>query len=317
MSKTHTLVLVNHPWGQERRDLEEIAAKVEALAPEISTHIVPHDMKADECDLPADVWSRPTLNVAFQWPQKFRPARGLTYTGRPINKSVQTRKYDTAGVAVPPTVTYQFGRALNRNFWGDFVIMKPTRLDMMSHGNNIFLMRTERVAALAPRIYPPQHPARTAPVLIQKFINTGGASESYRVLTLFGEPIHSMLFRQPENRAPLYAPDEVLLKTSVASNAGDAYVHQLINDPEIMAFARRAAAAMPFIPLQGIDVIREMGTGKLYVLESNPGGNTWHFSSRMSVETRKIVTREQRIEQFGAWDIAAKVLAERTLKEAR
>lgn len=316
MPKTHTLVLVHHPWGQERRDLEEIAAKVEALAPEISTHIVSHDAKVDECGLPADIWSRPAFNVSFQWPQKFRPPRGVTYAGRPINKTVQARKYATAGVAVPPTVAYEFGRALNRDFWGDFVIMKPTRVDMTSHGNNVFLMRTERVAALAPRIYPPQHPARTAPVLIQKFINTGGAAESYRVLTLFGEPIHCMRFRQPEERAPLYASDDALLKTRVASNAGT-YIHTLVNDTEIIAFARRVAAAMPSIPLQGIDIIREMGTGKLYALESNPGGNTWHFSSRMSVETRKVVTREQRIGQFGAWDIAARVLAGRTLKEAR
>ncbi|MES1990204.1 MAG: hypothetical protein V4441_04530 [Pseudomonadota bacterium] len=317
MPKTHSLVLVNHPLGQERRDFEEIAAKVEALAPEISIHIVPHDVKVEDSDLPADVWARPAFNVAFQWPQKFRPRRGVTYAGRPINKSVQARKYDTAGVAVPPTVTYDFGRALNRDFWGDFVIMKPTRIDMTSHGNNVFLMRTERVAALAQRIYPPQHPARAAPVLIQKFINTGGVPESYRVLTLFGKPLYCMLFRQHQPRAPLYASDEELLRTPIASNAGDDYVHTMVDDPEVIAFAARAAAAMPAIPLQGIDVIRDMETGRLYVLESNPGGNTWHFSSKFSIGSRKILSREQRIAQFGAWDIAAKVLAERTLKEAR
>jgi hypothetical protein len=40
--------------------------------------------------------------------------------------------------------------------------------------------------------------------------------------------------------------------------------------------------AAPFIPLQGCDFIREAGTGKLYALKFNPGGNTWHFSSRMN-----------------------------------
>jgi hypothetical protein len=29
---------------------------------------------------------------------------------------------------------------------------------------------------------------------------------------------------------------------------------------------------MPEIPLQGIDIIREAGSGRLFVLEANPGG---------------------------------------------
>jgi hypothetical protein len=94
-------------------------------------------------------------------------------------------------------------------------------------------------------------------------------------------------------------------------------VHSLVNDMEVMAFARRAARAMPAIPLQGMDIVRDARTGKLYALENNSGGNTWHFSSKMFESGKKKITRDMRIAQFGAWDIAARVLAERTLREAR
>jgi hypothetical protein len=34
--------------------------------------------------------------------------------------------------------------------------------------------------------------------------------------------------------------------------------------------------------LLGVDIIRESQTGQLYVLETNPYGMTWHFSSPLS-----------------------------------
>jgi glutathione synthase/RimK-type ligase-like ATP-grasp enzyme len=237
--------------------------------------------------------------------------------GRRIAKLEQLRKFAGVGLDVPATVDYQFGRPLARGFWGEHVILKPTAPGTMSNGRFTFLLRTERVADVAPRLFPADHPIRKAPVLVQKFIDTGEYPESFRVLTLFGEPLYCMTFRQRLPRAPLSSSDEELLATPIASNAGDDYLHKLVDDAEVLAFARRAATAMPAIPLQGLDIIREAATGKLFVLENNSGGNTWHFSSQISQTGLQRIPREDRIAQFGAWDIAAKVLAERALKEAR
>lgn len=313
---THNLFLVHHPDGQGRQDFEEIADAISRLAPGIAVHIVPHDAEAGACALPPGAWARPSLAVAFRWPQKFRLRRGLMYAGRPINKMHQAQQYTAAGIPIPRTIAYQFGRPLNRDFWGEHVVMKPTRIDMMSRGKFIFLMRTERAAALAGQIFPPGHPAREQPVLIQQFVDTGEYPESFRVLTLFGEPLYCMTVRQKAPRPPLFATDEELLATTIASNASESIVHGLIDDPEVIAFARRAARAMPAIPLQGLDIIRQAGTGRLFVLENNSGGNTWHFSSRMFLQSNSNIPRAMRIAQFGAFDIAAKVLAERTLREA-
>ena len=210
----------------------------------------------------------------------------------------------------------QFGRPLDPSFWGDYVILKPTRADLTSFGDAVFLMRTARADDTASRIFPPNHPARSEPVLIQRFIDTGRYPESFRVLTLFGEPLYCMKYRQTHPRPSIEDAGDDLLNIPVASTANKKYEHLMLKDDEVIEFARQAAKAMPAIPLQGIDVIREVGTGKLFALECNPGGNTWHFSSEMSAEGRKQLSREERIAQFGAWDIAANVLIERVLKEA-
>lgn len=123
MNKTHNLIFVNHPSGQDRRDFEEIGARIEALAPQIAIYIVPHDADKDACGLPPDMWTRPTFCVSFQFPEKFNPERGAYYVGRPINKAVQIRRYIDASVPTPETVAYQFGRPLDPSFWGDYVII--------------------------------------------------------------------------------------------------------------------------------------------------------------------------------------------------
>ena len=58
-------------------------------------------------------------------------------------------------------------------------------------------------------------------------------------------------------------------------------------------------------------------TGDSYVLEVNSRGGTWHFSSNFARPSLALISRRERIDQFGAWDIAAKVLVEKTLGYAR
>ena len=53
------------------------------------------------------------------------------------------------------------------------------------------------------------------------------------------------------------------------------------------------------------------------MLEINAGGNTWHFSSRYIESIPNASTREERIAQFGAWDVAARILIKKTREQAR
>ncbi|MEE8106062.1 MAG: hypothetical protein V3T86_11055 [Planctomycetota bacterium] len=90
----------------------------------------------------------------------------------------------------------------------------------------------------------------------------------------------------------------------------------LIDDPDILAVARKAAAAMPEIPLHGIDLVRDIDTGEIFVLEVNPRGWTWHFSSK----TGKLTQRKSNIDfaaQFDGLRKAAEVLIRVTREHAR
>lgn len=308
------LILVNHPMGQDARDFEEIEERIAVIAPEIRVAIV----RAASCEdeLPDEVWQRPVLTVSMMWSQRFRPKRGAFYQGLPVPKFIQMERFAAAGLRIPVTARYALGRELDPARWGSHVALKTAVPAASSKGDAVFVLPARRVAALAPLLFPPEHKGRAA-LLVQQFIDTGETPESLRVLTLFGEPLLAMLYRAHEKRPPLDAPEEVLLRGPFASNVDPHFSCMLIEHAdEVLAFARRAARALPRIPLLGLDIVREVGTRHLYVLEANPGGNTWHFSSKLAEEGRKEISREQRIEQMDAWGIAARVLAERTRAEA-
>ncbi len=325
-AKSRTLILVNHPGLQKRQDFEEIRAKIDALAPEIDVQIVEAGQSVDEFD--DDIWQRPCLVVSFAPPStfRFRPKRGLVYCCRYIAKFDQLTRLYRANIPVPFSAQLAFGKQLDKRIWGPLVVLKPTTPGFMSQGA-VFLMRTERVADLAESVFPLGHPSRRLPVLVQRFVDTGEWPSYYRVLTLFGEPLYCRKGFTLKPRPPLDAPDEVLLKAQIATNAetGTRKRAQFSNDADVLDLARRAYAAMPAIPLQGVDIIRDAASGRLFVLEINAGGNTWHFSSTYMEKRRKprpaeeqsAHPREERIAQFGAWDVAARVLIKKTREEAR
>ena len=94
-------------------------------------------------------------------------------------------------------------------------------------------------------------------------------------------------------------------------SSGKACTFQLNNDREIIDLAARAHTAFPQIAVLGIDIIREQPSGKLYVIEVNSMGGTWHFSSA----TGKSIQRDAGVNfqsQFGGLKTAAQVLVEKT-----
>lgn len=315
-AKTHNLILVHRSLAQDRRDFEEIGEKIRELEPRVDVHIAKHNVPLEQNGLAADMWNRPTLTISFWHLGIFRPKRGTVLCGRYCPKIVQLSRFKEMGVRSPTAMIYDFRTALDRKVMGDLVVLKSGRGAFASNGNCTFLLRTPRAAEMAARVLPPTHPARRGPMIVQRFIDTGEYPANYRVLCLLGEPLLAMEYRSRRMRPPLDASDDALLHASIASNAEGNYSHALVAPSDVLGFARQVAATMPRVPLQGIDIVREQSTGQLFVLENNPGGNTWHFSSKMSEEGRREVTREQRIAQFGAWDIAARALVASTLRHA-
>jgi hypothetical protein len=64
-----------------------------------------------------------------------------------------------------------------------------------------------------------------------------------------------------------------------------------------------------------MDIIRDVHTGKLYVLEVNPGGATWHLSSNHGKRLQK-KNGYSYYEQFDAISVVADQLIQATRREA-
>jgi hypothetical protein len=325
-SVTHpprSLVLVNKPLWQDPADLQEIVMRVRDRAPDILPIVFQEGF--DPAKVPPAVWQRPTLTLSFAPLSKFRPPRGAVLQGQPMPKLEQYRRFVAAGLATPKTARFEFGRTYSEDHWGEFVVLKPLDLMMSSKGGQLRFLRTRRLRDLREADFAPDHYLRRGGALVQSFVDTGPEATMRRVLSLCGRPLYTSRSWSPMARADLTASDEAIEASIVDPKHPELKVRftpesrrKVDVDPEALAFGARVAAAFPEIPLIGCDVVRERGTGKLYVLELNAGGNTWHFSSHIYTKARaEMGGRDVFVNQLGAWKIAAEALIARTRELAR
>jgi glutathione synthase/RimK-type ligase-like ATP-grasp enzyme len=156
--------------------------------------------------------------------------------------------------------------------------------------------------------------------MVQQFIETGRSARNYRVNTLFGRALYCIRNILAEPLPDLQSVKEELQSSALATNTDTPGTRtvELVADKDVLELAARCHAAFPDVPLKGVDIIREHKTGQLYVLELNCTSNTWHISSNYYAEFRTgPLAKENMIAQFGAWDVAAAVLIERTRWDAQ
>ena len=309
------LILVVRGGTFDPADFVDIGNRIAARAPDVRVFVVDDAVSAG--DLPANVWSDPTLTLSFRSKFKFRPKRGVHLYNRPIEKLDQAAMMMRLGVDVPHCEKFVPGKALPRELWADHVILKPEDLKLTSHGNFVQIFRRERLQAMALSSFAPSHPVHKTPMIVQRFIDTGEYPCKYRALTLQGEVLYCQRVTLPAKRPGLDALDEVLEAAAIDTGIGiPEYLPA--KDADVLAFAKRIAGVFGGIPLLGIDIIRAHDTGRLYALEVNAGGNVWHFSSPYWEGRRKKyphVAREMH-DQFGAFDVAAKALISATRRLA-
>jgi hypothetical protein len=314
---TRHLVIGYRPGWQSPDDLGAIAAHARRLDPTIGTFVLP-TVRPNSVSRRLAA-ARPTLVMSAGPIRVFKPRRGKIYQGQIIPKIEELRRLEAAGVPVPRWAVLTPDLWIDPAEWGEFVVVKPTDIPTSSHGLGIQLMRSHRVRYRAPQDYPEGHPGRYGPMMVQRFIDTGERVAVHRVLTLFGEPLYAVNDLSDERRPPLSLGDDELERVTIASQAITALQTVFANDPDVLELARRAHAAIPEVPVKGVDILRDARTGSLFVLELNCGGNTWHFSSRQQAQARRENGPEferQRYRQFDAMRTAASVLVARTVSEA-
>jgi hypothetical protein len=301
------LLLVHQPDAQDRKDFEQIAAMVGREAPDIAVFIASNEIPSAVTRRQAA--KRPTLVFSPLYLRNFEPARGKVYAGQLLTKRQQMARFVAAGLPVP---SFWFNDAAARpdpsvlSLLGSHVLVKSAEMGA-SLGKGIVLMRT--AAALA-------NLDRLGAVFLQRYIDTGRRPTWYRVYTIFGRPVAAHKNTSTVERASLDASDEELAKSVVQARRATGQTKSLCHEQDVLAFATEIYGAIPEVPFQACDIVRDEATGRLYVLEINPGGNTWVFSRENTAKVVAELGGYDIKQQFNAFETIAHSLIERTRLEA-
>jgi hypothetical protein len=262
-------------------DLVEISRRVKTRAPDISVKVLSHRPGPVRWLRAFPLRLNPTLFIDMipfaRSPLKVRHGHYLKHWMH-CDKLSELRLLEQAGLPIPRWVVLEPGISLDPADWGEYVVVKPSR---GGRGANLQVKKTRRVRYKPPEKFPEEHRGRTSPLIAQQFIYTGRWPTSYRILSFMGRALMAVqMYGRRGQMPPLNGPEDFRTTgghSIVASAKGCAMT--CISDPDILSLAKHAHAVFPDVPTLGVDVVREEGTGKLYILEVNPVGASWSLSS--------------------------------------
>lgn len=313
MRPINLIMFGNHERGA-LHELREAARLVSERHPEINAVALTTKARVVRAARLAVLATRPTLSIEIdkiRFPAPFRAQR-LTREVR-YSKLEELRRLGAVGVPVPRWVEIAPGTTLDAAEWGPYVVVKPTNAQ---RGAYVMIQRTGRVRYRAPEEFEAGHPGRSAPLIAQEFIYTGKYPVSHRVVTYLGKPIsaYRYLGRTTSALNDRFAFRELTSGYNIVASAVGCTA-EIFSDPDIIGLASRAHAAFPSVPYLGVDVIRDAGSGALYVLETNPSGFCWPFDTRTAEALSSVMGRHPR-EQFNAIETIAESSAEAALRQA-
>src|SRR5262245_2186854 len=305
---TRNLLIVHTPPYQDLSDWLEVKQRIEAKAADIEVRIATNGSSNSVTAR----WQvgRPSLVFSVSPLFQFKPRGGTVYCGHPMSKFEQLERLASKGFPVPRTAKLAPDLVLDCETWGRYVVVKPWDGLM---GEDVRLLRTEDVAAR----YAELTFGGKRPIVVQPYIehSEDGYPTECRVLSMFGHVLYCARNRWGAARRPLeeIASDP---KGIIASNDKTfGRIRTVHDDPEIIDLGVRAHSAFPECPTVAVDIIRNADTGQLCIMEVNPEGLSWHFSSVLS----GTFTAEHTCDlysQFNALDRAADLLIEKTRAEA-
>lgn len=200
---------------------------------------------------------------------------------------------------MPDAVVIEPDTHLDEAQWGPLTVIKTIQ---GKRGQGVSLMRTKDVRWSDTSALPDDHPRHGQRLLAQRFVNTGPFFRSTRVMMVAGRPVYSATSQAVQEQGDLLTSDA--LEADIAANGVERNV-TLNYDEEIIDFARAIHANLPHLPSMGIDIIRELGTGKLY----------WHISSDFGMEQQRKYGLDYK-GQFNALGTITDALIEITRKRA-
>lgn len=307
------LVLVAKRQHGHVRDFRAIAKSIHRRASDIRVTVM--------ADRFYNAWRpqflrRPTLTFSPVKLRYFQPLRGALRQNSMLSKSEEYTLMDAAGLPTPRwTLLTRENPQPDLSDFGDYVVTKP---DCGGRGAEVKIRRRGRV-----RWCPPAEEQDRAlyesGIVVQQFVYTGKWPTCYRVSTLFGQVLYAWKATAATSRRPLLGPNRFREGAEgggisiVSSGRGCSF--ELADDADVLDLATRAHAAFPDHPLLAFDIIREVPSGDLYLIEANSCGRSWHFSSPAGVS----IQRENDFDlsqQFQGLEVAATTLIDQTRRLA-
>jgi hypothetical protein len=264
---------------------------------------------------PLRLLTRPSVTIELSRPRHFHPIGVKRLRQLRKGKTFTNRVLQEAGVSVPKFEVISRETVLDPAVWGPYVVVKP---DEGGRGAYVRIHRTGRVRYKEPSTLRKDHPGRHCAMMAEQFIYTGPWPVSHRVLTLFGEPILSLRYEAPHDIPALPSSGDFKSsgggRTIVATRQGCAI--SLYRDDEMLEIARRVHALFPEVPLLGQDLVRDAITGKIYVIEINPNGQTWAFTNRSGLAMQAQFQLDF-YQQFDALNTTARVFSDVARRHAK
>jgi hypothetical protein len=304
------LNLITNPHVNEPEDFEQLAEWIHAHDPHVDVVIC-----RDEPSQAVAPDARNIPNLTFspgplRW---YRPERGPVLQGQLLAKSAEYQRLDAIGIPVPNWALLTVSRRPDCAALGPYVVVKP---DFGARGADVRIVKTSRLHWHHPTTrFARMLGGLFAPYIVQEFVYTGRWPASYRVVTLFGEVLWCTKIEASHSRTALasrfgFGDLGSGLNVSVVSS-GKGCTFELANDSDIISLAEQAHRAFPDIGLLGVDVLRDVESGQLFVVEVNSLGYTWHFSSPSGRSFQKQFGLDLE-SQFDGRRKAARILARQT-----
>ena len=295
-------------------DLEEVAAVARAHNPRVRACVLkdrPHRLRRLE------LAARPSLFFASVKHRRFSPVRGRVFDGTLITKAEECSRMEAGGIRIPRTALLTEHEMPDLSDFGSHVVVKPS---IGRRGAAVKIKRTIRVR-WKPSAVESAVIQGNSDILVQEFIYTGPWPISYRVHTMFGEALVCLRIEASHERGQIPPAEESGSgKTDsnrfgganniVASSKGCSI--SLCEDEELIEIAERTHTLFPDCAQLGVDLIREVPSGDVYVLEVNCRGGTWSLSSSRMEETCGSRLSDQR----GAFQRAGRQLADAAIRLA-
>ncbi len=268
-SHKYNLILLHTPGKQDVSDFLTIKNMMLGRAPEIQTLVFSLPYRFADQDL-RQINRLPTLVFSPMPIELNRSIRGTRLiVPKNATKEAEIKLLSDAGFPVPQSFIITNLADAPKFDSGPFVVVKPNR---GSQGKDVKLVRADELLHYGKSISDPT----VTEFMIQEWIDTGAFPSSYRVLTALGEPIYCVKSTALNMVVDIqHIPPEGIL---VCSNGQERKV-ELANDEDVIELAKRIHRTLSFTPVMGIDILRHQATKKLYIIELNSAGWTWHLSS--------------------------------------